>query len=44
MPPPIPFVLEKEFGEHNAIMREAAHAGARDASVIDKSSGREAHA
>ena len=29
VPPPIPFILEKELGEHNAIMREAADAGAR---------------
>jgi hypothetical protein len=30
MPPPIPFVLEKELGEHNGIMGEAEqeHRGA----------------
>ena len=30
VPPPIAFILEKELAEHNAIMREAANAGARD--------------
>jgi hypothetical protein len=42
VPPPISFILEKELIEHNAIMREAAGAGAREATITRQIAVREA--